>query len=67
MDFTHSSWKSWALIRLLGAAQQPPKAAHPPVSANAVDAHLIQAGKAPYNKKFERQIRIQGLLYCSSH
>ena len=47
MNFTHSSRKSWALIRRLGAAQQPPKTTHPSVSANAVAAHLIQVAKAP--------------------
>ncbi len=62
MNFTHSSRKSWALIRRLGAAQQPPKSSHPPVSANAVAAHLIQVAKAPHNKKFERQVRSQGRI-----
>ena len=60
MNFTHSSWKSWALIHRLGAAQQPPKSTHPSVSANAVAAHLIQVAKAPHDKKFERQVRMQG-------
>jgi len=59
MNFTHSSWKSWALICRLGAAQQPPKSTHLSVSANAVAAHLIQVAKAPHNK-FERQVRMQG-------
>jgi hypothetical protein len=31
MDCSRSSRKSWALIRRLGAAQQPPKMYHPPV------------------------------------
>jgi len=60
MNFTHSSRKSWALIRRLGAAQQPPKPTRPSVSANAVAAHLIQVAKAPHDKKFERQVRMQG-------
>jgi len=60
MNFRHSSWKSWALIRRLGAAQQPPKSTHPLVSANAVAAHLSQVAKAPHDKKFERQVRMQG-------
>jgi len=60
MNFTHSSRKSWALIRWLGAAQQPPKSTHPSVSANAIAAHLIQVAKAPDDKKFERQVRMQG-------
>jgi len=61
MNFTHSSRKSWALIRWLGAAQQPPKSTHPSVSANAVAAHLIQVAKASHDKKFERQVRMQGI------
>ena len=60
MNFTHSSRKSWALLRRLGAAQQPPKSTHPSVSANAVAAHLIQVAKAPHDKKFERQVRMEG-------
>ena len=60
MNFTHSSRKSLALIRRLGVAQQPPKSTHPSVSANAVAAHLIQVAKAPHDKKFERQVRMQG-------
>ena len=60
MNFTHSSRKSWPLIRRLGAAQQPPKSTHPSVSANAVAAHLIQVAKAPHDKKFERRVRMQG-------
>ena len=60
MNFTHSSRKSWPLIRRLGAAQQPPKSTHPSVSANAVAAHLIQVAKAPHDKKFECRVRMQG-------
>jgi len=60
INFTHSSRKSWALIRRLGAAQQPSKSTHPSVSANAVAAHLIQVAKAPHDKKFERKVRMQG-------
>lgn len=59
MDSSRSSRKSWALIRRLGAAQQPPKKNHPPVRANAVAAHLIQVAKAPSDKKFERRVRDQ--------
>ena len=67
MNFTHSSWKSWALIRWLGAARQPPKLTHPSVSANA--AHLIQVAKAPHDRKFECQVCMQGrtLLQQMSH
>ena len=60
INFTHSSRKSWALIRRLGAAEQPSKSTHPSISANAVAAHLIQVAKAPHDKKFERQVRMQG-------
>ena len=62
MYFTHSSWKSLALICRLGAAQQPPKLTHPSVSTNAVAAYLIQVAlyKAPHDKKFEHQVRMQG-------
>ena len=59
MDSSRSSRKSWALIRRLGAAQQPPKKNHPPVRANAVAAHLIQVAKAPTDKKFERKTRAE--------
>ena len=57
MDFTRSSRRSWALIRRLGAAQNPPKKNHPPVRANAVAAHLIQVAKTPGDKKFEHRAR----------
>jgi len=60
MNFTHSSRKSWALIRWLGAAQQSPKSTHSSVSTNAVAAHLIQVAKAPHNKKFKCQVCMQG-------
>ena len=55
MNFTHSSWKSWALRRL-GDAQHPPQSARPPVSANKLASHLIQVAKAPANKAFERKV-----------
>jgi len=63
MNFTHSSQKSWALIRRIGAAQQPPKSTHPSVSTNAVAAHLIQVANASRllmhrTTKFERQVRM---------
>ena len=57
MNFTHSSWKSWALLHRLGAAQRPPQSARPPVSANKVASHLVQVAKAPANKAFERKVR----------
>jgi len=50
MDFTHSSRKSWALLRHRGAAQSPPQSARPPVLANKVASHLVQVAKAPASK-----------------
>ena len=52
MSFTRSSRKSWALIRKLGAAQQPPKPTHPSVRANSVAARLVQIAKAPLDRDF---------------
>jgi len=60
MNFTHSSRQSWALIRWLDAAQQPLKSTRPSVSVNAISTHLIQVAKALHNKKFERQVRMEG-------
>jgi len=60
MNFTHSSRKSWTLIRRIGAAQQLPKSTHLSVSANAIAAYLIQAAKALHDKKFEWQVCMQG-------
>ena len=57
LNFTRSSRKSWALIRRLGAAQRPPKSAHPPVTANAVASHLVQVAKAPKERRHERNVR----------
>jgi len=61
MNFTHSSRKNWALIRRLGAAQQPLKSTHPSVSANVVAAHLIQVAKASSNARFVCRAE----LFCS--
>jgi len=60
MNFTYSSRKSWALIHRFGAAQQPPKSTNSSVSANAVATRVIQVAKAPHDKTFERQVRMQG-------
>ena len=57
MNFTHSSQKSWSLLRRLSATQRPFQSAGPPVSANKVASHLIQVTKAPANKTFERKVR----------
>ena len=55
LNFTHSSRKSWSLLRRLGASQRPPRSSRPLVSPNAVAAHLIQVTKAPVEKTFEKQ------------
>jgi len=60
MNFMHSSHNSSAYIRRLGAAQQPLNSTHPSVSADAVAAHHIQVADTPHDKKFERQIHMQG-------
>jgi len=60
MNFTHSSLKRWALIRRLGAAQQPLKLTHPSVSTNAIAAHLFRVAKAMHDKKFKCQVCMQG-------
>jgi len=62
MNFTHSSRKSWALIRRLGAAQQPPKSTHPSVSANAIAAHLIHVAKSIARQEVRTplQVRMRG-------
>jgi len=41
-------------------AQQVNMSTHPSFSTNAVATHLIQVAKAPHDKKFERQLRMQG-------
>jgi hypothetical protein len=67
LDLRRSSRKSWALIRRLGAAQRPPKKNHPPVTANAVAAHLVQVAKADCDKKFEHKARDewrQSMRHC---
>jgi len=55
LNFAHSSRKSWSLLQRLGASQRPPRFSRPPVSPNAVAAHLIQVTKAPAEKTFEKQ------------
>ena len=64
MNFTHSSMNSWSPIRRLGAAQRPPKATRPPVSANAIASHLVQVDKAPKDKQFERNVRDSWCKFC---
>jgi len=61
INFTHSSRKSWALIRRLGATQRPPQSRwRAPVSANAVASHLVQVAKdTKPDKSFERGVRVQ--------
>ena len=57
LNFTHSSRKSWSLIRRLGAAQHPVQVSRPPVSANAVASHLVRVAKAPKVQKHEKSVR----------
>jgi len=57
MNFTHSSRKSWSLLRRLGASQWPPRSTRTLVSTNAVASHLVRVAKAPADKKFERKVR----------
>jgi len=57
LNFTHSSRKSWFLIRRLGAAQRPVQVSRPPVSANAVASHLVRVGKTPKVQKHEMSVR----------
>ena len=67
MNFTNSSRKSWALIRRLGAAQQPPKSSHPSVSANAVAAYFIQVAKAPHDRSSNARFVCRAELFCSRY
>ena len=67
LDFTRSSRKSWALVRRLGEALQPPKLCHAPVRANAVAAHLVQVGKASSDRVFERRVRSEWRSYRRSN
>ena len=64
MNFTHSSRKSWALLRRLGAAQRPPLLSRPPVSANVVASHLVKVAKSPSEPKFERSVRDSWRQFC---
>ena len=64
LNFTHSSRKSWSLIRRLGAAQKPPAQTRPAVSPNAVASHLLQVAKAPLMKEHRRQVRDEWRQYC---
>lgn len=55
LDFTHSSRKSWNLIRKLGSSQQPPNSTRPSVKPNAVASHLVKVGKAPIDNQVKRK------------
>ena len=66
LDFTHSSRKSWNLIRRLGAAQQPPSQSHPLVTPNQVASHLLKVAKAPMEKNVRRQDRDEWRQYNRS-
>src|SRR6218665_2985728 len=50
MSLTRSSRTSWNMIRRLGAAQQPTKAAHAQISPNAVASHLLKVTKISHGK-----------------
>jgi len=64
LNFTNSSRKSWSLLRRLGASQCPPRSSRPPVSPNAVAAHLIQVAKAPADKTFGKRTRDSWRQQC---
>jgi len=64
LNFTHSSRKSWSLIRRLGAAQQPPVQARPAVNPNAVASHLLKVARAPLEKEHRHQVRDEWRQYC---
>ena len=55
LNFTHSSRKSWNLIRQLGSNQQPSNSTRPSVKPNAVASHLIKVGKAPIDKQTKHE------------
>ncbi len=57
MDFSRSSRRSWALVRRLGAAERAPQASHPPVTADAVAAHLVRVAKIPSDRKQSECVR----------
>jgi len=57
LNFTHSSRKSWALIRRLGAAQRPVHPSRPSVSAKNVARHPIQLAKTLKNKEHDKMVR----------
>lgn len=63
MDFTHSSRKSWNLLRRLGAAQQPPAPSRPLVKPNQVASHLLHVARAPMDKHVRRQARDEWRQY----
>ena len=49
LDLTHSSRKSWNLIRKLNNGQARATTARPCVKPNPVAKHLVDLGKAPFN------------------
>ncbi len=64
LNFTHSSRKSWSLIRRLGASQRPPGQSRPAVSPNAIASHLLQVAKAPLSKPHRQTVRNEWRQYC---
>ena len=49
LNLTHSSRKSWDLIRKLNNGQARGTITRPPVKPNLVAKHLVDLGKAPHN------------------
>src|SRR6218665_844284 len=64
MSFARSTRMSWSMIRRLGAAQQPTKAAHAQISPNAVASHLLKVAKSPTKKSRRRQTRDEWRQHC---
>ncbi len=64
INFTHTSRKSWNLIRRLGASQLPPGQSRPAVSPNAVASHLLQVAKAPLSKPHRQSVCNEWRQYC---
>uniref|UniRef100_H3AF93 Endonuclease/exonuclease/phosphatase domain-containing protein n=1 Tax=Latimeria chalumnae TaxID=7897 RepID=H3AF93_LATCH len=57
LDFTRSSWKSWNLIRRLGAGQQPPAQSRSMVTPNQLASHMLKVAKFPVEKEIRQQVR----------
>jgi len=62
MNFTHSSRKSWAPIRRLGAAQQPPKSTPTPMPLPLISSRLL---KHRTTRSSNVGFLCRGELFCS--